>query len=61
MTLPDEEWLKVSELVIARDAVGFDSDSPGKHQVLVYDILKPGVKGRVEAYPSTLRLEAVEG
>lgn len=46
MSVPDDESLKAAELVVNRDSVRLSADdSDQKHQVLVYDIVKPGVKG----------------
>ncbi|XP_077285399.1 decapentaplegic morphogen [Arctopsyche grandis] len=46
VSVPDDESLKAAELVLNRDSVRLTVDnSEQKHQVLVYDIVKPGVKG----------------
>lgn len=51
MSVPDNEALKAAELVLNRDSVrhpphgGASNSDDEKHRVLVYDIVKPGVKG----------------
>lgn len=51
--IPAEELLKAAELVLSRDAVP-DADRV-RHRVQVYDILRPGVKGKRE--PSFLLID----
>lgn len=51
--IPPEELLKAAELVLSRDAV-LDADLV-RHRVQVYDIVRPGVKGKRE--PSFLLID----
>ena len=44
--IPDSEKLKAAELTLSRDAVLEDNAKRIKHQVLVYDIIRPGVRGK---------------
>lgn len=56
VTVPEGESLTKAEIVLARDSINFipgSETSEHRHQVLVYDIVKPGRKGRS---PPQLRL-----
>ncbi|XP_012222641.1 protein decapentaplegic isoform X2 [Linepithema humile] len=45
--IPDDEMLQAAELSLSRVAVPDDADGrPKRSRVLIYDIIRPGVKGR---------------
>ncbi|XP_058062443.1 protein decapentaplegic isoform X2 [Anopheles bellator] len=47
-SIPRHEKLRGAEVTLTRAAIGGDSRRPARYQVLVYDILRPGVRGRRE-------------
>lgn len=46
-SIPHEEQLKAAELTLSRKAIDYNNKKVN-HKILVYDIIRPGVKGRTE-------------
>lgn len=47
-SIPSDEKLEAAELIVYRDAIREPGANRTRYQILVYDILRPGVKGKRE-------------